>query len=225
MQYTYARAITLSGWSSVQGQPAQQVQAVTMAGPSTESLSDKLMRFIHPVYEPFSPGQFVEKTTDFLSSIGVVHIASFEADGTPVYTVRDGGTEDFALLREKANAYFDSHNLSIRQMDMKLFGRSDYFFLDMVLTYRPVHSPHEPGLSLTIGAKPVLLHAMEGETLTDFEARIEKLRTDSAELEKFQKETEERGREFTSDLSHHISESFPGAHFKVIEMDESDEAL
>jgi hypothetical protein len=222
-QYTYVRAITLGGLGSVQEQPAQQT--VTTAGPSTENLSDRLMRFIHPVREPFSPTQFVERTIGFLNSIGVVHIASFEADGTPVYTVRDGATTDLGLFGEKAKAYFDSHDASIHQMDMKLFGRSDYFFLDMVLTYRPVHSPHEPGLSLTFGATPMQLHAMETETLADYEVRMEKLRTDSAELEKLQKETGEKGKEFTSDLAHHISESFPGAHFKVFEMDESDERL
>ncbi len=222
----YVRTITLRDWGQKQGQAVETMEPEQVEHkPTPERLGDRLSRVIRPVHEPFDPRDFIQKAADFLTSIGVVHVASLEVDGAHVYVFKDGADSDLRSVVDNANSYFDSHKGSVRQIDLKVFGRSDYFFLEMVLTYRPLHSPHEAAFSVAIGARPVALHAMPSETFEQYADRTTKLRSDPAEVARFEKEVDEKGRELVSDLSYHISSAFPGARFTVIEQDESGDIL
>jgi len=222
----YVRTIRLRDWGPKGGQEVETMEREQVENPqASESLADRLERALRPIREPFGPKTFVQNAAAFLGSIGVVHVASLEIDGTHVYALQDEAGADFSAVAEKANAYLDSHGGAVRQIDLKVFGRSDYFFLEMVLTYRPVHSPHEPALAVAVGARPVVLHAMENETPDQYARRMETLRDDQAEATRFEKEVDDKGKELVRDLSYHISSAFPGARFTVVEQDESRDVL
>lgn len=218
---TFVQTITLKDWGAKPEQALETMEPERVEHtPASERLGDRLRRVTRPVHEPFDPKDFVQKAEDFLASIGLVHVASLEVDGTSVYAFQDETPSDSASVRARADAYFDSHKGPVQQIDLKVFGKSDYFFLEMILTYRPVHSPHEAALTVAIGARPVVLHAMKGETYEQYADRTENLRTDPVEVAKFEKEVDEKGKELVKDLSYHISTAFPGARFTVIEQNE-----
>ena len=220
----YVRTITLRDWGPEKGRPVESVEPERVERePAAEGLGERIMRIVKPVREPLGPGDFLQKAAEFLASIGTVHVASLEVDGTQVYVLQDEGSGGFPAVIQKANEFLSSHQGSVRQMDLKVFGRSNFFFLEMVLTYRPVHSPHEPALSVAVGAKPVVFHAMGNETLQQYSERLEGLRSDPQARAGFEKQVEEKGGELVGDLSYHIASAFPGARFSVIEQDESGE--
>ncbi|MGA2663493.1 MAG: hypothetical protein ABSF83_00910 [Nitrososphaerales archaeon] len=220
----YVRTITLRDWGPEKGRPIESVETERVGRvPAAEGLGERILRIVKPVREPLGPGDFIQRASEFLGSIGTVHVASLEVDGTPVFVLQDEGSGGFPAVVQKANEFLDSHPGSVRQMDLKVFGRSAFFFLEMVLTYRPVHSPHEPALSVTVGAKPVALHVVENETLQQYSDRLERLRSDPQARANIEKQVEEKGSELVGDLSYHIASAFPGARFSVIEQDESDE--
>ena len=222
----YVRTITLRDWGPQRNRPVQSLEPEHVEQSlREETLGERLMRLVRPIHEPFKQRDFVQKAGEFLASIGVVHVASLEVDGNHVHVYQTESSADFRSVAAMADAYFDSHPSPARQIVLKLFGRNNYFFLEMILTYRPVHSPHEPALSVAIGATPVALHTQDGETLDEYSQRTEKLRTDPATREAFEKELEEKARDLVSDLSYHISSTFPGARFSVVEQDETAETF
>lgn len=219
---TFVRTISLKDWGTKQNQAVETMEPEEMEHAlQSERVGERLLRLTRPVHEPFDPEEFVRKAVDFLASIGSVHVASLEVDGTSVYVFQeDAGSDSASVAEEKAKGYFGSHKGPVQQIDLKVFGKSDHFFLEMVLTYRPVHSPHEAAFTLAIAARPVVLHAMKGETYEQYADRTEKLRTDPVEAANFEKEVDERGKELVRDLSYHISTAFPGARFTVIEQND-----
>jgi hypothetical protein len=100
-------------------------------------------------------------------------------------------------------------------------GRSDYFFLDLSILFRPVHSPHEPGLQLALLARPVSPDRRKDESLADYQLRIERLSLASDQAERLRRESAEKGNELTRDLSYHLEESFPEIQFKLKGTDET----
>jgi len=189
--------------------------------PEKESASDMLMRLIHPVRESLSSNGFVEGAGDFFKSIGDVHVASVEVDGNAVYHFVAGNPADFTLIRQKVEDFIRSRNEKVREIRLNVFGKNDFFFLDIALLFRPVHSSHEPGLTLAIGMNPVSLHAREGESFEDVSSRNSKLMTEGPERTRFLDDCKAKSQDVVSDLSHHISMSFPGVKLKVLTEDES----
>ena len=92
---------------------------------------------------------------------------------------------DFSAIREKAEEYIRSRNEKVREISLNVFGKNDFFFLDVALLYRPVHSQREPGLTLAIGMTPESLHARPGESFDEVSARNAELMTDGPERDQF----------------------------------------
>ncbi len=214
-----------SRWSSSEEADAQAGYHGKENAPGGESLDDKVLRFIHPIREPFTPSAFIEKAASFLKSIGVVHVVSVEIDGTPAYTLQGDNPDSIAQFEERSISFLQTQTSPVKFIELRVLGKSNDFFMDMSITYRPVHSAHEPGLSFAVEAKPAALDLQEGETMAEHELRLEKLALNSAEVEKLQEETQKKASSLTDDLSHHISEAFPGTKFNLSERDETRLAL
>ena len=149
----------LNGYSPVTTSPeASEAERLLQSQPPKErdDAGDRLMRLIHPVLEPLSPGEFVDRAADFFKSIGNVHVASAEVDGNAIYRYNTTNPVDFSAIRGKAEEYIRSRNEKVREVSLNGFGKNDFFFLEIALLYRPVHSPREPGLTLAIGMSPCL---------------------------------------------------------------------
>jgi len=214
----------LNGYSQVTTSPeASEAERLLQAQPrkGRDDTSDRLLRLIHPVLEPLSPGDFVERAVGFFKSIGNVHVASAEVDGKAIYKLDAANPVDFSAIREKAEEYIRSRNEKVREISLNVFGKNDFFFLDVALLYRPVHSQREPGLTLAIGMTPESLHARPGESFDEVSARSAELMTDGPERDQFLADCRTRSQDLISDLSHHISSAFPGTRLKVLTEDES----
>jgi len=186
-----------------------------------EGAGDRFMRLIHPVKEHLTPGEFMDRAADFFKSIGDVHVASVEIDGEVVHHLEAAHPADFSLIKQMAEGYIQSRNEKVREVRFNVFGKNDFFFLDLALLFRPVHSPHEPGLTLAIGMSPESLHAREGESFDEVSARNARLTVDGPERDQFLGDCRTKSQDLISDLSHHISSAFPGTKLKVLTEDES----
>jgi len=214
-----------SKWSSFEADQAQAGYHGGEGAPTKEGLNDKLLRFLHPVRSPYSPEEFVDKTENFLKSIGAVHVASVEVDGTSAYSLEGNNDQSLSEFGEQVKSYLAALNHPAKMIEIRVLGRSKDFFMDMSIVYRPVHSSHDPGLSFSVGARPVALDVQEGETAADHALRLDRLALDTAKVEQLQQESERNAKALTDDLSHHISEAFPGTKFVVGEHDETRLAL
>ena len=214
-----------SKWSSFEADEAQSGYHSKEGTPGKQSLDDKLLRFLHPVRSPFSPEEFVDKTENFLKSIGPVHVASVEVDGAPAYSLEGNNVQSIAEFGQRVKSYLVGLNHPAKMIEIRVLGRNKDFFVDMSIVYRPIHSPHDPGLSLSVGARPVVLDVQDGETAAEHALRLDRLALDTAQVAQLQQESERNATALTDDLSHHISEAFPGTKFVVSEHDETRLAL
>jgi hypothetical protein len=88
-----------------------------------------------------------------------------------------------------------------------------------------VYGPFGQRIYLAVGARPVELRLLDGETTEQYSETMVALKSDIQKLKAFRDEVREKGRELTDDLSHHMAETFEGARFRVMEFDESSESL
>ena len=220
---SFPNSAFLNGYSPATTSPeALEAEPLLQSQPrkGRDDVSDRLMRLIHPVLEPLRPGDFVDKAADFFKSIGNVHVASAEVDGSAIYRLDAANPVDFAAIRGKAEGYIRPRNVKVREISLNVFGKND-FFLDIALLYRPVHSPREPGLALAIGMNPESLHAMASESFDEVRAKNAKLMTDDPERDRFLADCRTKSQDLISDLSHHIPSAFPGTKLKFLTEDES----
>jgi len=214
-----------SKWSSFEAEQAQAGYHGKEGAPGKESLDDKLLRFLHPVRSPYNPGEFIDRTESFLKSIGAVHVASVEVDGASAYSLEGNNAQSLSEFGQQVKSYLSALDQPAKMIEIRVLGRNKDFFVDMSIVYRPIHSTHDPGLSFSVGARPVILDVQDGETEADHALRLDRLALDSAKVEQLQQESEKNAKALTDDLSHHISEAFPGTRFVVGEHDETRLAL
>jgi hypothetical protein len=189
-----------------------------------EGMGSRLSHFLRPIRESLSPSAFLDETVAFLRSIGVVHVVSLDVDGANVYTVQGSEANSVEEFEDAGKKYFESHPSPKGPVEVRVVGRNDHFLLDMSIQFRPVHSSHDDGLAISVQLRPVVLEPMEGESVAEHGARVDKLVLDSHAVERLKKEDAEQALALKADLEHHISESYPNLGWTLSEADETSQA-
>jgi hypothetical protein len=194
----------------------ENVRLVESVGSQTsESWSARAKDSLHARVETLSPIEFLQDAKSFLDTVGVNTFAEISVNEQSIQQRSSNlGLHEAVDLCE---ARLQNDGSTIRTIEISSTGKNDEFSLLLNFFYTRKHRYDQAPVSLEVRAMANELGPKEGESFSEYRARMNAIDTDVQQRARIYETIDAEKKALYADFAHHLAETFPGVTLHVYE--------
>jgi hypothetical protein len=182
---------------------------------ASESWSARAKDSLHIRVETLSPIEFLEGAKSFLESVGVNTFAEISVNEQSIQ--QDSSKLGLHEAVDLCQVRLQMDGSFVRTIEISSTGKNDEFSLLLNFFYSRKHRFDQAPVSLEVRAMANELGPKEGESFSDYRARMNAIDTDVQKRARIYETIEAEKKALYADFAHHLAEAFPGVRLQVYE--------